>query len=132
MSHELAYGPALDASALLAFLHSEPGFDQVESALDGSAVSSVNWCEVLQRCQAKGVDTDRLQQDMEALGVRIVAFDATDAFTAAGLWKRTQARGLSLADRACLSLALKLKTAVLTADRAWKKLELPVNIKLIR
>lgn len=38
----------LDAAALLAFLHDEPGADGVGEALDGAMVSTVNWSEVIQ------------------------------------------------------------------------------------
>ena len=36
----------LDASAVLALLHDEPGADQVELALGDAVMSSVNWAEV--------------------------------------------------------------------------------------
>jgi ribonuclease VapC len=39
---------------------------------------------------------------------------------------------LSLADRACLSLALRLNLPVLTCDRIWAELTLPLRIQLLR
>ncbi|WP_236627700.1 hypothetical protein [Caulobacter sp. B11] len=41
-------------------------------------------------------------------------------------------RGLSLGDRACLALAMREKLPVMTADRAWSDLDLPVEVVLIR
>jgi PIN domain nuclease of toxin-antitoxin system len=48
------------------------------------------------------------------------------------VWPQTRARGLSLADRACLSLGLRLNLPVLTCDRAWVGLALPLEIQLLR
>jgi PIN domain nuclease of toxin-antitoxin system len=39
---------------------------------------------------------------------------------------------LSLADRACLSQGLRLNLPVLTCDRAWAGLALPLEIQLLR
>jgi ribonuclease VapC len=40
--------------------------------------------------------------------------------------------GLSLADRACLALALRLGVAAHTADRAWADIDVGATIVLIR
>jgi ribonuclease VapC len=40
--------------------------------------------------------------------------------------------GLSLADRACLSLAVERQAPALTADRAWGALALDIEVRLIR
>jgi ribonuclease VapC len=40
--------------------------------------------------------------------------------------------GLSLGDRACLSLGLRLNLPVLTCDRVWAELGLPLTIQLLR
>ena len=45
----------LDASALLAYLHDEPGSETIDFMLDESAISSVNWTEVVQKSIAGGV-----------------------------------------------------------------------------
>lgn len=69
---------------------------------------------------------------MGELGVTVLPFDVEDAELAAGLRPLTIRAGLSLADRACLALAAKLKIPAITADRAWKKLDLSVEIVVIR
>lgn len=120
----------LDASALLAFLHDEPGAERVE--LERSAISAVNWSEVFWRCLARGVDVDGLRGDLEALGLSIVPFTLQDAERAAGLWPQARSLGLSLGDRACLALGLRLGLPVVTADRAWKGLQLGIEIHAIR
>lgn len=122
----------LDASALLALLHREPGADRVAAALPRSAVSSVNWSEVLQKTVARGIAVDGMRDDLEALGLRIVPFAAVDAELAATLWPKTKVLGLSLGDRACIATGIREKARVLTAERAWTKLELGVKVETLR
>ena len=122
----------LDASALLAFLQNEPGSDQVEAALPEAVISSVNWAEVVQKSIAAGVNVDGLREDLEALGLRILPFTAEEAEIAAQLWQQTRQVGLSLGDRACLSVAIRLETVVLTADQIWTTLSLPIAVHSIR
>jgi PIN domain nuclease of toxin-antitoxin system len=120
----------LDASALLACLYDEPGSDVVEVVLAESCISSVNWAEVVQKTVARGKPVESMRQSFEALGMRILPFTPEDAEMAGRLWM--QARSLSLGDRACLSLGLRLKLPVLTADRAWDGLNLGVDVRILR
>jgi ribonuclease VapC len=122
----------LDASAVLALLHSELGAGAVEEALEHAAISTVNWSEVCQRSIAQNVDISDLRADTEALGVQIMPFSVEDAEQAAELWSATRHVGLSLGDRACLGLARRLGRPALTADRAWLDLDLGVEIRAIR
>ncbi len=137
MSHHGSVGdsPAyvLDASALLAQLHGEPGANVVEAVGSRSVISSVNWAEVLQKVIAQGSrETGDVWRDLESVGLRILPFTAEDAESVAQLWSSTRQAGLSLGDRACLSLAHRLGLPALTADRAWSGLELDVEVRLIR
>jgi PIN domain nuclease of toxin-antitoxin system len=122
----------LDASALLAFLHGEPGGADVEHRLEGAVISAVNWSEVLHKSLARGVETEGLREDLEALGTSIDPFTVEDAEAAARLWLTTRSAGLSIGDRACLALALRLGLPALTADRSWKDLTVGVGIKRVR
>ncbi|BBM68884.1 type II toxin-antitoxin system VapC family toxin [Rhodothermus marinus] len=126
----MEHGVVLDASALLAWLHDEPGGDQVEALLEVAVMSAVNWSEVLQKSLARGVAVEGLREDLEALGLQIEPFIIRDAEIAAGLWEQTRPLGLSLADRACLALGLRLGWPVVTADRAWQALG--SQVRLIR
>ena len=76
---------------MLALLHDEPGADAVEAALDGAVMSCVNLSEVLQKAEQHGVDTEGLEFDLQALGVRLHPFDVGSARDAADLWPVTQA-----------------------------------------
>ncbi|HHB13250.1 MAG TPA: PIN domain-containing protein [Chromatiales bacterium] len=122
----------LDASALLAFLHEEPGGERVSPVLEGARVSAVNWSEVLQKSLQRGVDVEGMQQEFIEVGVIFDPFTPEQAETAGRLFTQTRNHGLSLADRACLALAVDKRLPVMTADRAWGRLKLDVDIEVVR
>jgi PIN domain nuclease of toxin-antitoxin system len=126
------HGVVIDASARLALLGSEPGAEHVEQALDGAAMTTVNWSEVFKRWLAHRVDVEQLRTNVQSLGVTLVDFSADDAERAAEFSIPTRHLGLSLGDRACLALADRLGRPALTADRTWLDLDLCVEIKAIR
>jgi PIN domain nuclease of toxin-antitoxin system len=122
----------VDASAALAFLLGEAGQEVVGPLLSGGLMSAVNLAEVAQRCWRLGQDpipfVDRLADE----GLRVVDADMLAARLAADLERLTKPYGLSLADRFCLALALDRSMPVLTADRPFQSLGLPVKVLLIR
>lgn len=122
----------LDASALLAYLQAEPGSDEIEPVLDGAAMCTVNWAEVIQKAKAAEVETATLRADLEALGLELAPFTSSQAEIAAELWQSTRDIGLSLGDRACLALGLDTDRPTFTTDRAWQQINVGVEIKLIR
>jgi ribonuclease VapC len=123
----------LDASALLVYLQRERGHLLVEPVLEAAVMSAVNLSEVLQKSATAGVSTAGLQEDLQAVGLRVQAFDAEDAACAADLWAGTRKLGLSLGDRACLALAKRLRLPAYTADRAWAALDMPgVAVRTVR
>ena len=128
----------LDASALLAYLNDEAGADLVEDALlRGSAISAVNLAEVLGKLAEAGEDPQDVSDSLKRkglLGGKLVVspLGADDAVRTARLQRHTKAQGLSLGDRACLGLALRLRLPALTADRAWSRLKVAVKIEAIR
>lgn len=122
----------LDASALLAWLHREPGGERVGTVLDGASMSAVNWSEVIQKSRHKGVEVQGMLDEVTDLGLAIEPFTATQAEQAARLWAQTRGLGLSLGDRACLALAMDRSAPVLTADRDWGGLALGIEVQLLR
>ena len=96
----------------------------MEASLDGAAMSCVNLSEVLQKAEQHGVDTEGLEFDLQALGVRLHDFNVRSGRDAAELWPMTRGKGLSLGDRACLSLARSLNGVALTTDTRWADLNL--------
>ncbi|UFP93209.1 PIN domain-containing protein [Gloeobacter morelensis] len=122
----------LDASALLAYLRDAPGNVVVDGVLAEGAISSVNWAEVVQKSIAAGVGVDGMLDDLQALGVSVEPFMPEDGEVTGRLWEKTRQSGLSLGDRARLSLRLRLGVPVLTCDRAWASLNLSIGVQVIR
>jgi PIN domain nuclease of toxin-antitoxin system len=122
----------LDASALLVLLLGEPGADKVADAIaEGAAMSSVNFSEVAALLVRNQRDANRILRSV-ADQVTVESFTSEDALTTAALAEPTRASGLSLGDRACLALAQRLAVAAITADREWAKLDLGIEIHLVR
>ncbi|WP_255211188.1 PIN domain-containing protein [Methylogaea oryzae] len=113
-------------------MHGEVGGDSVGTVLNGAVMSAVNWSEVVQKSLHKGANVEGMLGDMVEMGLTVAPFTASQADRAAMLWQQTQARGLSLGDRACLALGLELAAPVLTADRSWIGLDAGLDIRLIR
>lgn len=122
----------IDASAAVALLKRERGWEQVPQYLANGFMSAVNFAEVVQVLHRSAIDPDALLPTLIATGLKIVEADAVSARAAGDLQRMIVSGGLSLADRFCLSLAIASKLPVLTADRPWQKLNLPITLKYIR
>lgn len=115
----------LDASAVLAVLNGEPGEENVIPILAESAISTVNLTEVGAKLLEAGMDEASAQIAVSVLGIgEVMDFDEDLAWETAKLRPLTKQHGLSLGDRACLALAMKLKVPAVTADKQWSKLKL--------
>lgn len=122
----------LDASALLAVLGDEPGGERVAPLLDGAVISTVSWSEVLARYVDLDLEIAGREAEIESLGVSLASFTSRHAEIAAGLLSVTRKAGLSLGDRACLALALDVGGQPVTADRAWGRIDVGLDVTLIR
>jgi len=122
----------LDSSVVLAVLLGEPGASLVEQSLGGAMILTVNLAEVATKQLASGVDLETARQEFDELGIEVVDFTRDLAEDAAVLAASTKALGLSLGDRACIALARRESLPALTADRAWRDVDVGVRIELIR
>lgn len=126
----------LDASAILAYLHNEPGWETVEpSILDAVAhVSPVNIAEVASKLIDRGVPPDDALSSIAVLKLTLLPFAIQESAETARLRPLTRSRGLSLGDRACLATARLHRMVVLTADRPWLEFatDLQLDIRCIR
>ena len=104
----------------------------VPRALPGAAISAVNLSEVVAKLAKRGMPDREIRSALDALGFEIHPFDRELAYLAGQLRGRTRSRGLSLGDRACLALGLRLALPVLTADRGWTGLGLDLRVQVVR
>ncbi len=127
----------LDASAALAYLANEKGAAQVEGYLKaGSCMSTANWAEVVSKISDLGMNYQELEKIFRERGlieaIKFFPLTLEDAKTVGELRSITKKFGLSLADRACLALAIRLNLPAVTADNSWLKLKHTIKIISIR
>src|ERR1044071_2301064 len=120
----------LDASAVLALLNQETGYDKVEAVLADSVMSAVNLCEVMGKLIDAGLSEEEARESIDLLNIEIIGFDTDQARLAAALRPTTKKLGLSLGDRSCLALGLARRHSVVTAEREWAKLRVSIKVEL--
>lgn len=124
----------LDASAVLAYLRQEPGWQIVDEALQAGKclMSAINYAEVAAKLAEKGLSEETIRTVLDCLSLQIADFTPVLALASGLLRPATRPFGLSLGDRACLALAMQQHRTVLTADRTWEGLPLEVKLNVIR
>ncbi|MDQ5769992.1 type II toxin-antitoxin system VapC family toxin [Thiothrix subterranea] len=122
----------LDASALLALLQDEPGADKVQAVLHRAIINTVNWSEVIQKLSVHDPDAADIRAEMELTGLKIMPLSIDQAAISASLWKQAKPFGLSLADRSCIATGIDHKMEIMTTDKIWQEMALPIAIHVIR
>ena len=120
----------VDASVVLAWLQDEPGADDAEPLLMEGFIGAANWSEVLQKARQHGARAEAVGRLLASFGLTVVDVTRSDAEAASALWHRGTT--LSLADRLCLALGIRLGVPVATADGAWAREAGGAEIVLIR
>ena len=121
----------IDTSALMALVKMEPGNEIVAEALPDGIVSPVIFAECLSKAGNLGHDPASVEHRLMQPGLRIEPLLLDDIRAVARLYPFAL-RNVSLADRFCLSLAMERRLPILTADRPWAALGLPVELRFIR
>ena len=122
----------LDASAILAVIHGEPGAEIVTMALQDAMISTVNYAEVISKLVERGFAVADADAAIQEMAIPVADFDLDLARRTGALRSETKRRGLSLGDRACLALGEREGARVVTSDTRWANVLQSVEIKLIR
>ena len=128
----LAVTGIFDTSAILAIFNAEPGSEHAMEFLEGAAISTVNLAEIVTKLLEWKFSEHKIIEYLVTLNIAIIAFDRDTALETGRMRGATRHLGLSLGDRACLATAKSLVVPVLTTDRTWQRLDLGIDIRLIR
>jgi len=120
----------VDASVVLVWLQEERGSEEAEPLLMEGLIGAANWSETLQKARQHGNEPGLVARLLTLFGLQVTSVTAEDAELAAGLWAKGSP--LSLADRLCLALGLRLGLPVATADVAWKAAPMAPPLILVR
>lgn len=121
----------VDASAILAAIQQEPGCEAIWTH-GRLTISAVNLAEARTKLVDRGFTREAADMSIELFNMTVVPFGEADAVATAELRRSTRSAGLSLGDRACLALAASRNVVVLTTDRAWQTVDVPVQIEIMR
>lgn len=120
-----------DTSAIMAHLHNERGWELVRAALMRTGyMSAVNIAELVTKLAASGMSEEEIRLTVGPLNLIHVEFDTETAFIAGLLRPATKEAGLSLGDRACLAVGIQRQLPVLTADQAWRRVPIEVDVQI--
>jgi ribonuclease VapC len=123
----------LDSTALIALVSLETGSQRIAELLENSAVSAVNLAETANKLLEKGFSVAEVRESLAKLELKVENWSEDMAYRSAEFTRFNKSHGLSLGDRACLTLAKQLHATAVTSDRAWRRVpSLGVPIMIFR
>jgi PIN domain nuclease of toxin-antitoxin system len=123
----------LDSTALIALVERETGHERVAELSEKSVISAVNLAETVHKLAQRGSPADGIQGSLANLRFAVEDWTEELAYRSTEFTQFTKSHGLSLGDRACLTLAKHLHATAVTSDRAWRRLpSLGVSVMLFR
>ncbi len=121
----------LDSSAVLAWLQQEPGGERVGILIQEGIVSAANWSEILQKARQHGADPREVGLMLRSLGLAVTEITREDGERAAAI--RKKGMPMSLGDRLCLAVGLRLGLPVVTTDALWEKASIEgIEVEILR
>lgn len=120
----------LDASAVLAALKRESGWERVISMTPEAAIGAANLAEVVARLSEVSDSPAAIVEAFATLAITVLPVEETDGIAAGLLRKPTRHLGLSSGDRLCLAMAGRLGVTAVAADRAFAPASVPANVEV--
>ena len=114
-----------DASVSIAILEQEKGWEIAKKLLPISIMSSVNVSEIIKYLALENIPLEQIDFLVSQITGEEIALDKEQSKATGLLAIQTKQYGLSLGDRACVSLGISTGLPVFTMDRAWKNLDIP-------
>jgi PIN domain nuclease of toxin-antitoxin system len=122
-----------DASALLALIKKEAGYEQLEDLLASSCISAVNLSEVVSVLIKVGVSITEIEEIVNEVIPEVIPFTHKTGFLTGSLTLSAKELTLSLGDRACIATGIINNMIIYTTNQEWQKLQLDnLNIVVIR
>jgi ribonuclease VapC len=123
----------LDSTALIALVSQEPGHERVTEILERATISAVNLTETIQKLVQRGSPRGVVERLLRNMQLTVTDWSESMAYRSAEFAMLGRSHGLSLGDRACLTLAKQLNATAVTADRAWRQVSgLGVSLLIFR
>ena len=122
----------IDSSALLAALYNENSTFNFEEYLPYSIIHVVNLSEVIAVLLRDGMEESIARKVVLNNISDVMNSSVDEAALAANIRVGNKEYGISTGDSFCLAAAKMHKHPVITADRAWSKLDIGLDIIYIR
>jgi ribonuclease VapC len=111
----------LDATALIALVAQESGSERIAELLENSVVGAVNLAETANKLLEKGFSAAEVRESLAKLELKIEDWTEAMAYRSAEFTRFNKSHGLSLGDRACLTVAKQLRITAVTSDSTWRR-----------